>query len=82
MLALPASTLYEMEKDARSRSEPGSRKDSASNVCVQRVREGSTMAKNLETMSVPVACREPWASATYLIWFCSVDNAMSSHRIQ
>jgi hypothetical protein len=47
MLALPAMTLYAMEKQARSASEPGRRKDSARSVCVQSVREGSTMARNL-----------------------------------
>jgi hypothetical protein len=47
MLALPAMTLYAMEKQARSTSEPGRRKDSARSVCVQSVREGSTMARNL-----------------------------------
>jgi hypothetical protein len=48
MLAVPASTLYTTEKTARSRSAPGKMKDSARSVCVQSVREGSTMARNLE----------------------------------
>jgi hypothetical protein len=48
MLALPAMILYATEKHARSRSAPGSKKESASSVCVQSVREGSTMARNLE----------------------------------
>jgi hypothetical protein len=47
MLAVPASTLYTTEKNARSRSAPSRRKESARSVCVQSVREGSTMARNL-----------------------------------
>lgn len=47
MLAQQASTLYATDKYASSRSEPGRIKDRARRLCVQKVRHGSTRARNL-----------------------------------
>jgi hypothetical protein len=51
MLAQQPSTLYAMGKYAPSRSEPGSAKEKARRLCAQKVRMGSTMARNLEQKS-------------------------------
>lgn len=51
ILALAASALYVSAKRAREGSEPGRIEDIARRMCVQNVRVGSTMARNLRRVS-------------------------------